>query len=334
VTARSRAVLSSPWSEGSDLAVETRSARAELTADVTKAAGLGEPARVALTVHLPNPTPTHAEPVVCFAKPGAGYSRGYFTVDLPGPAKGAQAEWHAARGWIFVSVDHLGVGESSQHAPEKLDFSTVAAASRAAEQEVLRRLAKGSLAPGFPAVRNPVRIGIGQSMGGCLTVVQQGRYHGYDGIAVLGYGAVRTDLPARPGMPPLVLPWLVRDPLLGEPLAVLNTAALAEASTEPLAKFGSTIAWALHYDDIDPAIVERDLARYDAGLATGAAQHNRDAPPWASLTLPGTVAQACITPGTIAPDAAAVRVAGGDGRARRDPRPARRAARLPLRPLG
>src|SRR5262249_12130218 len=144
----------------------------------------------------------------------------------------------------FVSVDYLGAGESSQHAPEKLDYSTVAAASHAAEQEVLRRLVEGSLAKGFPAVSNPLVIGIGQSLGGCLTVVQQGRYHGYDGIGVLGYGAVRTLPPARPGLPPLVMPWLVRDPLLGSPHAVVNAAALAEAGAAPFEKFGTAAAWA------------------------------------------------------------------------------------------
>ena len=54
-------------------------------------------------------------------------------------------------------------------------------------------------------------IGIGQSMGGCLTVVQQGRYHCYDGIGVLGYSAVHTHPPTAPGTPPLVMPWVPRD---------------------------------------------------------------------------------------------------------------------------
>ena len=90
----------------------------QLQVDVTEAAGLGEPAHVALTVTVPDALGT--DPIVCFAKPGAGYSRRYFTEDLPGPAAGAQAAWHAERGWIFVSVDHLGVGDSSQHDSERL----------------------------------------------------------------------------------------------------------------------------------------------------------------------------------------------------------------------
>src|SRR5690606_13083275 len=95
----------------------------DLLIDVTLEADLGEPARVALTVHLPDPAKLGPNPVVCFAKPGGGYSRGYYTCDLPGPAKGAQAAWHAERGWIFVSVDHLGVGDSSLHEAAKLDYT-------------------------------------------------------------------------------------------------------------------------------------------------------------------------------------------------------------------
>lgn len=90
----------------------------ELTVDVTDAAGLGDPATVAATVHLPSPDALGDTPLVCFAKPGGGFSHGYFTNGLPGPAAGSQAAWHAARGWVFVSVDHLGVGASSTHDTE------------------------------------------------------------------------------------------------------------------------------------------------------------------------------------------------------------------------
>src|SRR6185436_5762384 len=105
---------------------------------------------LAMTAHLPEAPPER--PFVCFGKPGGGYSRGYYTYDLPGPASGAQAEWHAERGWIFVSVDHLGVGASSLHAPEKLDYATLSAAAHAAEQELLARLATGALLEGYPRV--------------------------------------------------------------------------------------------------------------------------------------------------------------------------------------
>ena len=297
----------------------------DLTIDVSGAVDLGEPAHVALTVHLPEAARLADEPVVCFAKPGGGYSRGYYTVDLPGPAQGAQAAWHAERGWIFVSVDHLGVGASSLHAPERLDYTTVAAASQAAEKEVLRRLADGTLAHGFPVVHDPLKLGIGQSMGGCMTIIQQGRYHGYDGIGVLGYSAVHTHPPTRPGTPPIVAPWLPRDTLLKQPLTILNARVLTEAmAAQRPAEGGSPMGWGFHYDDVDPAFVEQDLAHFARGIHDPANQRGYVAPPWTSLTTPGAVAQSCLTPGAVAPEAAAVRapvlVAMGERDVIADPR--------------
>jgi hypothetical protein len=277
----------------------------DLAIDVTGAAGLGEPARVAFTVHLPDVLPDN--PVICFAKPGGGYSRGYYTCDLPGPANGAQAVWHAERGWIFVSVDHLGVGASSLHAPEKLTYTVLAASAHAAEAEVLRRLAEGTLDPAFPKVAAPLKLGIGQSMGGCMTIIQQGRYHGYDGIGVLGYSAVHTHPPTRPGTAPIVAPWLPRDTLLSQPLTILNQtvlfAALAAGAGEAP---GQRMAWGFHYDDVDPEIVAADLAHFNRGIHNAAGQEGFEAPPWSSLTTPGAVAQSCLTPGAVAPEAAAV----------------------------
>jgi alpha-beta hydrolase superfamily lysophospholipase len=283
----------------------------DLDIDVTEAAGLGEPASIALTVTLPDPAALPTEqPVVCFAKPGGGYGRGYYTVDLPGPAAGAQAAWHAARGWVFVSIDHLGVGGSSTaHAPENLDYTRLAATAHAAEQEVLRRLAAGTLADGFPAVTEPVVLGIGQSMGGCMTVVQQGRYEDYDGIGVLGFSAVHTTPATRPGTTPIVPPWMPRDVVpsswvqadpLSDPGVVNKALMVADALDNRDKASGPAMAWGFHYDDVDPAILAQDLTDFPT--------RNGNPPPWASTTLPAVVAVWCIVPGAIAPEAAAVSV--------------------------
>lgn len=285
---------------------------ADLTIDVTEAAGLGEPAWIAATVHLPDPEKLGAMPIVCFAKPGGGYSRRYFTIDLPGPGAGAQAEWHAARGWIFVSIDHLSVGDSSQHPAARMTYPVVTAANHAAEAEILARLAAGALFPGYPAIEAPLRIGIGQSMGGCLTIAQQGRHHGYDGIAVLGFSAIHTQPPVKPGTAPLVAAWLGRDTLLAEPLTVLNAAAIAAAP--PLAgSLADTFGWAFHYDDVPPEVVARDLAQFNRNLGEisfnegdGGGSAPAEPAPWNSPTLPGAVAQSSLTPGIVAAEAAAV----------------------------
>jgi len=271
----------------------------DLQVDVTEAAGLGEPAHVALTVTVPDQVP--ADPLVCFAKPGAGYSRRYFTEDLPGagPGRGAQAAWHAARGWIFVSVDHLGVGESSQHDPVRLSFTPVVAASQAAEAEVRRRLAAGDLVEGLGPLDHPVTIGIGQSMGGCLTVVQQGRYHPYDGVGVLGYSPLRTQPPTGPGTR-LPLPWIPRDTHLAEGV-VTNAPALAEAAASaPEPPDTTAMAWGFHFDDVDPEVVRRDMEGYPA--------RHGDLPPWGSATIPATVALWCASPGATLTEAASIRV--------------------------
>jgi alpha-beta hydrolase superfamily lysophospholipase len=273
----------------------------DLKIDVSDAVGLNEPATIAATVHLPEAGALGDETVVCFGKPGGGYSKAYYTVDLPGPASGAQAEWHAERGWVFVSIDHLGVGESSTHHDgTKLDYTRVAAASQAAEQNILSRLAAGELVAGYPSVQAPLLIGIGQSMGGCLTVIQQGRYHCYDGIGILGYSAVHTHPPVKPGDTPIVAAWLPRDTLLNQPLVTVNAPQLASAQLVTRSpESGPAMAWGFHYSDVDPDLIASDLV----GFPT----RNGNVPPWGSATLPEAVAASCLTPGTIAPEAAAVR---------------------------
>lgn len=283
----------------------------DLVIDVTDAAAIGEPASVALTVTVPDPEMLPTVPVVCFAKPGGGYSKGYFTADLPGPARGSQAAWHAARGWIFVAVDHLGVGGSSLHPPEVLDYTTLAATAMAAEAEVLDRLANGTLASGFPPIADPIQIGIGQSMGGCMTIVQQGRHHCYDGIGVLGYSAVHTHPPVRPGEVPIVQPWLPRDRLLKRPLTVVNQAAVsryrARQAAAPPSAGEHPMLWGFHYDDVDRATALADLERFFF-IHDPVKFREQRCPPWGSITTPGAVSASCLTPGAVAPEAAAVTV--------------------------
>jgi len=281
----------------------------DLRLDVTEAVGLGETAEIAVTINLPDAATVHDESVVCFGKPGGGYSKGYFTADLPGPVSGAQAPWHAARGWVFVSVDHLGVGESTTTLdPTKMDYTNLAAAAQAAETQILARLSDGTLRDGFPKVTKPLKLGIGQSLGGCMTIIQQGRYHCYDGVGVLGYSAVYTNPPVRPGESPIVGGWLPRDTLLSSiPPVVVNAPQIARAERttysedpEDIQDQGMNMAWGFHYDDVDLELVKDDLVDFPTRLGK--------VPPWGSATLPLAVATSCLTPGAVAPEAAAILV--------------------------
>jgi len=195
-------------------------------------------------------------------------------------------------------VDHLGVGASStDHDPGALDYTHLSSAAQAAELEILDRLAAGCLAEGFPSVINPLRLGIGQSMGGCMTIIQQGRHHCYDGVGVLGYSAIHTHPPVPPGTDPLVAFWRPRDTLATtEPLILTNVPQMAAAArTTATPGAWADMAWGFHYADVDAETVRRDMERTE-----------EDWPVWASRTMPFAVATSCLTPGAVAPEAAAI----------------------------
>jgi pimeloyl-ACP methyl ester carboxylesterase len=275
----------------------------EFTVDVTAAAGIGSEAHTAVTVILPEAGPLGERPVVCFGLPGAGYSRRYYTFDMPGFSGGGEAGWHARRGWIFVACDCLGVGEAT--APDTpaepvLTYEVIARTNRETVAAVLARLREGSVDPGFPPVRDPVVLGIGQSMGGGFTIALQGQYHVFDGVGILGFSAFHTQPPTRPGTPPLAFPWRTRSGDARQPL-VINAAALEKAASRWPA--GATdggdhpLAWAFHYEDVPREIVAADLAAYDGGPLQA----------WRSATAPACVGLGAV-PGVVATEAAAITV--------------------------
>jgi hypothetical protein len=246
----------------------------DVTTDVSDAAGLGEPLETRATVTLPDPASIPERPVVCFGFPGGGYSRQYFTFDMPDSSGGGEAGWHAQRGWVFVGVDHPCVGESTVPSePERLTFPVVAAANAATVARLRDSIIDGTLHDDFPALRDPVVLGIGQSMGGCFTIVQQGLHATYAGIGVLGYSARHTTLPFPATSGPVDNPFAIRDD--GLPF----------------------ITWGFHYDDVPGPIVAEDMRDYPT----------RDgAPPvWGSATMPPCAAE-MLEPGVIATEAAAV----------------------------
>jgi len=269
----------------------------DLDIDVTVAADLGEHASVRVTVMLPEVEDLAESPVVCFALPGATFSRKYFMLDLPGALRGGQATWHAQRGWIFIAIDHLGTGESSVPDLSRLVFNTVAAANHAVVRSVLERLKSGTLVAGYPPIASPLVLGMGQSMGGCLTVIQQARHSSYDAIAVLGFSAVHTHPPRRPGEPRVRLPFVPRDTAPGGADQVSLWTPSAAVNSGILALGGNSNAmptsWHYHFDDEPPEVVKQDMEWSDA------------VPPWRSATMPGLILWV-TAPGAIAPEAASI----------------------------
>lgn len=281
----------------------------ELSIDVT-AVGLGVDAQQAVTVYLPD-GPLADPPVVCFAFPGGGYGRRYYSFDMPGAAGGGQAGFHTSRGWIFVACDHLGFGDSTIPDREVLNYDRVALGNKIVVETVMSRLADGSLAEGCTPLRNPTKIGIGQSMGGCFTIVLQGQHHTFDGIAPLGFSGIHTVVPTRPGDPPAVWPWLPRNTDPANP-TIMNAAAVAMAAGAQLrnaddegdaaaATGEHPFAWSFHYDDVPRDVVARDMH------AT-AHPDMEDLPSWRSPAPPPACALQMVSPGTVALEAACVTV--------------------------
>jgi pimeloyl-ACP methyl ester carboxylesterase len=280
----------------------------EMTIDVSDAAGLGMAAHCAITVHLPDLDALVSPPVVCFAFPGGGYCRRYYSFDMPDGSSGGQAGFHCGRGWIVIACDHLGFGDSTIPEGNALTLDNVAAANDAMVREVMRRLEAGELVDRLAPVVGATCLGIGQSMGGCFTVVAQGNHGTFHGIGVLGYSAIHTIVPTRPGEPQAAWPWISRRSSLDAP-HVMNMAALAESTGVQLGDMGSLQAaaragehpfqWSFHYDDEPADIVAIDMLA-SAGLAD-------PLPKWRSATTPPCGVH-MVAPGAVALEAAAVRV--------------------------
>jgi pimeloyl-ACP methyl ester carboxylesterase len=139
---------------------------------------------------------------------------------------------------------------------------------------VLSRLEAGTLHDGFPPLLDPALLGIGQSMGGCFTILQQDRHRTYEGIGVLGFSAIHTVLPTAPGAP-ADNPFLPRDD--GLPF----------------------VTWGFHYDDVPTEVVEADMRGYPT--------RNGGVPEWGSATIPPCAAQ-MVEPGCVADEAASIAI--------------------------
>lgn len=257
-----------------------------LTVDVTVRKARGGKARIVATLFVPADLPP--SPTVMFALPGGGYSRGYFDLQFPGHVGYSQAEHHAGCGVVFVAMDHLGVGESTTTANDVLTIEDIAAANDAAVRQILAGLRAGTLVEGLPAIAPGFVVGTGQSMGGGVSIIMQGRHRTYDAIAPLGYSAVHTSLPQR-------------DPALramGKAVFARFSRAtpLHELSVPHTSEQVPDFLYPFHWEDVPPDILAADMA--------GGYPLRTSPPPWGSATIPRCVV-GMMAKGYVAEEAAA-----------------------------
>lgn len=256
--------------------------------DVTAAADLGQPVEMAVSIHLPDPALLPARPVAIFACPGGGYSRHYFSMRFAGHEGYNEAAWHSARGTIHVTVDHIGVGASTIPDLSQISFQTLAATHNACVRQIAGDLRAGRMADDFPPVPSLFCVGMGQSMGGGVTILSQGRFATFDAIAPCGVSAIHTALPQR------------------DQGAFEHGKARFDAVAEGTVKShleaeheGVDYLYAFHWEDVPADILHEDMK--------GGYPIRETSPEFGSLTIPYCAVQMML-PGAFSPEAAKVRV--------------------------
>ncbi|MFZ0715654.1 hypothetical protein [Mycobacterium sp.] len=133
----------------------------ELSFDVTAAWDTGQALTQSAWIFLPDT----ASPLgILCGLSGGTYDKHYWHLDVPGHPGYSFAEHLAARGFIVIAVDHLGVGESSRPAdPEEVRLARVACADAAVVEQIRQRSAAGTLHPDLPARDSLPLIGIGHA---------------------------------------------------------------------------------------------------------------------------------------------------------------------------
>lgn len=245
---------------------------------------------ISAQVALPLSRDGAAPRVVLCCLPGGFLSKAYFDLEIDGSYEFSFVEYMARRGFATICLDHLGSGESSR--PKDgyaFGVDALARANQAALATLLERLRAGD---GLPALPELVSVGVGHSMGSCLSVVQQARHAPHAALVLFSFTTA--------GLPHF----------LGEAeLALADDPARAHAEVPQRVR-------AL-YDDPFPARAQNappdSHAAYSVGSAPPRAQRALQKAGTNLLAIPGTLA---MIPGAYTPYAEEIAcpvfVAAGD----------------------
>jgi pimeloyl-ACP methyl ester carboxylesterase len=155
--------------------------------DVSAALGHAAPLEVSVTVVAPAADVLPPQPFVVVAIPGGTYHRRYWDLQPPGREGFSQAAHLAERGVVFVACDYLGGGDSTR--PDDGDFiglETQADAAHGVLAALRDGLGQGTLTTSLPPLPDATFVGIGQSLGGFITMIQQGKYDDYPAVGIFG----------------------------------------------------------------------------------------------------------------------------------------------------
>lgn len=159
----------------------------ELVLEVSPGLEFDEPVSLAASIYLPD-FAVGGPPGVLICWPGGSYARSYWDMQIDGYPGYSFAEHMTTQGFVVVAADHLGVGASSHPvAGDKVNFDTMSDAAASFVEQVRMHLAEGSEEFGGAALAEIPLIGVGHSIGACLTVITQARHRCYDATVLLGF---------------------------------------------------------------------------------------------------------------------------------------------------
>lgn len=169
------------------------------------------PKQVQQTVSLYLPTELKPPATVIFFLPGGGYSRHYFDLRIPAniyPNEDdySQVDFHLRMGRVVVTVDHLCVGDSTVPSdPFEITQEMLAVATASTVNHILQCLESSETLGLASREEQPKVVGVGQSMGGAITLAAQANHSCFDAIAILAFAVCGTvsvrpsDLPTFDG---------------------------------------------------------------------------------------------------------------------------------------
>lgn len=142
---------------------------------------------MAAWLFLPAREAAFSPPRVIVAVPGGGYSKAYYHMIIPGHPSYSFGEHMAAKGYVVVALDHVGIGESTRlRDGDLIDLELMAACVDAATTQIRDRLRTGDLSPELAPSSEVIMVGIGHSVGAAVMTVSQARYETFDGVGILG----------------------------------------------------------------------------------------------------------------------------------------------------
>lgn len=233
---------------------------------------------------------------VMFCLPGGGVSKSYF--DLGAPGEGMSfAEAMTARGFIVVTMDHLGAGESSRPGNGfALTSALLARCNAAAMASLCERLRAGTLDPRLAALPDFVSLGVGHSMGALLLILQQVAGRAFKALMLFGFGTsgmprVLTDeersMLERPDRGLSELPRLARLRFQGEAYPPIARQEGSSRSSLALAAVQDRVLAVAAVHSMMPGNIKEEIAQIDVPVFLSVGDKDIVGPP---LLLPADYA--------------------------------------------